>query len=84
MGKALREQDTRYSASTYALSEALYEAARKQSSGRATTSRATSLGPIGRASELPQMLYWHRTGNFSLEVTDPRWEDLARRVREAQ
>lgn len=92
MASALLAESTRYAASTYALSEALYEAARKQEheasqiSSRAASpalpdSQLTSLERpceegVQVSAKLPPVLYWHRRGRYSLEESDKRWLNI--------
>ena len=82
MARALREKSTRFAASTYALSEALYKAARQQQQRAARSAHHPNPESLTHTAEgsidmsVPQMLYWHRTGSFSLQESDPQWEFL--------
>ena len=76
LGRALRERDSCYAASTYALSEALF----KQRAGATDDDvkagggkRAASKQPRARP---PQALYAHRDGLFSLSEREPAWENM--------
>ena len=60
LGRALREKDACYAASTYALSEALFFAQRRVSSN----------------TVVPGLLYMHRHGENSLTESEPAWKDV--------
>ena len=63
LGRALREKDSVYAASTYALCEALY-------------ANRPSFEHNASPTKMPELLYMHRTGADSLTETEPLWANL--------
>ena len=84
LGRALRERDPCYAASTYALGEALFAQRQGASSSeeeqKAAMEQKHHITPRhhdGRPRPpLPQPMYAHLNGLFSLAERDPAWEQL--------
>ena len=60
LGRAVRERDSCYAASVYAISEALYHAPSRVCGSRGSM-------------HVPKRLYFHRSGLYSLTQAEPSW-----------